>query len=80
MLSGIDVTLAPGETLGLVGRTGSGKTTLARLVLRLARPRRGRRPRRRAWTCASRPPLACAPGSAWSPRTCSCSRRACATT
>ncbi len=32
-----DVTLevAPGRTLGLVGRTGSGKTTVGRLVLRL---------------------------------------------
>jgi ABC-type multidrug transport system fused ATPase/permease subunit len=32
-----DVTLevAPGRTLGLVGRTGSGKTTIGRLVLRL---------------------------------------------
>jgi ATP-binding cassette, subfamily B, bacterial len=27
--------LAPGQTLGLLGRTGSGKTTLARLLLRL---------------------------------------------
>lgn len=42
VLSGIDVTLAPGETLGLVGRTGSGKTTLARLVLRLHDPVEGR--------------------------------------
>ncbi|AQZ61080.1 ABC transporter, ATP-binding/permease protein [[Actinomadura] parvosata subsp. kistnae] len=41
VLSGIDVTLAPGETLGLVGRTGSGKTTLARLVLRLHDPVEG---------------------------------------
>ncbi|MGN9840447.1 ABC transporter ATP-binding protein [Nonomuraea sp. H19] len=38
VLSGITVTLAPGETLGLVGRTGSGKTTLARLALRLYDP------------------------------------------
>jgi ATP-binding cassette subfamily B protein/ATP-binding cassette subfamily C protein len=42
VLSGVSLTLAPGETLGLVGRTGSGKTTLARLVLRLYDPTEGR--------------------------------------
>ncbi|MEU6713347.1 ABC transporter ATP-binding protein [Nonomuraea sp. NPDC046802] len=41
VLSGISLTLAPGEKLGLVGRTGSGKTTLARLVLRLHDPSEG---------------------------------------
>lgn len=30
--------LAPGKTLGLLGRTGSGKTTLTRLLLRLYEP------------------------------------------
>ncbi|MGP3913440.1 ABC transporter ATP-binding protein [Nonomuraea sp. 10N515B] len=41
VLSGITLELAPGETLGLVGRTGSGKTTLARLILRLYDPVEG---------------------------------------
>ncbi|MER6005459.1 ABC transporter ATP-binding protein [Nonomuraea angiospora] len=41
VLSGVTLTLAPGETLGLVGRTGSGKTTLARLALRLYDPTEG---------------------------------------
>lgn len=41
VLSDVDITLAPGETLGLVGRTGSGKTTIARLVLRLYDPTGG---------------------------------------
>lgn len=42
VLSGVDFALAPGETLGLVGRTGAGKTTLARLALRLYDPVEGR--------------------------------------
>jgi ATP-binding cassette, subfamily B, bacterial len=33
--------IQPGETLGLLGRTGSGKTTLARLLLRLYDPPEG---------------------------------------
>ncbi|MEJ3744806.1 ABC transporter ATP-binding protein [Actinomycetes bacterium KLBMP 9797] len=40
-LSDVDIHLAPGETLGLVGRTGSGKTTLARLLLRMYDPTAG---------------------------------------
>jgi ATP-binding cassette subfamily B protein len=35
ILRGLNLTIEPGETLGLVGRTGSGKTTLAQLVPRL---------------------------------------------
>ncbi|MDQ1711568.1 MAG: ATP-binding cassette, subfamily bacterial [Frankiaceae bacterium] len=34
-LRGVDLRLAPGTHLGVVGRTGSGKTTLGRLVVRL---------------------------------------------
>jgi ABC-type multidrug transport system fused ATPase/permease subunit len=41
VLAGVDLRLAPGQTLGLVGRTGSGKTTVARLVLRLYDPSEG---------------------------------------
>jgi len=41
VLSDITFNLAPGHTLGLLGRTGSGKTTLARLLLRLYDPVEG---------------------------------------
>ncbi|WP_259471808.1 ABC transporter ATP-binding protein [Streptomyces shenzhenensis] len=34
-LKGVSLTVAPGETVGVIGETGSGKTTLARAVLGL---------------------------------------------
>ena len=42
VLSGVNLKVWPGEIIGLVGETGSGKTTLARTVVGLARPRNGR--------------------------------------
>ncbi|MEZ4731408.1 MAG: ABC transporter ATP-binding protein [Caldilineaceae bacterium] len=41
ILQDFSLTLAPGRTLGLLGRTGSGKTTLTRLLLRLYDPQAG---------------------------------------
>jgi len=41
VLSGLSFQLKPGSILGLLGRTGSGKTTLARLIFRLYDPKSG---------------------------------------
>lgn len=41
VLSGVTFTLGAGRTLGLLGRTGSGKTTLTRLLSRLYDPTGG---------------------------------------
>ncbi|MBX9811317.1 MAG: lipid A export permease/ATP-binding protein MsbA [Burkholderiales bacterium] len=41
-LEHINLTVAPGETVALVGASGSGKTTLANLVPRFYHPTRGR--------------------------------------
>ena len=42
VLSGMSFQLDPGKVLGVLGRTGSGKTTLARSVFRLYDPTKGR--------------------------------------
>jgi len=41
VLRDLDFTLAPGKVLGVLGRTGSGKTTLTRLLFRLYDPSQG---------------------------------------
>jgi ATP-binding cassette subfamily B protein len=41
VLAGVSFQLAPGAVLGLLGRTGSGKTTLTRLLFRLYDPNCG---------------------------------------
>lgn len=42
VLRNVNLTLRPGETMALVGATGSGKTTLASLIPRLIDPTEGR--------------------------------------
>ena len=41
VLSGVSLDVAPGRVLGLLGRTGSGKTTMTRLLFRLYDPTSG---------------------------------------
>src|SRR6201994_5044071 len=40
-VDGVDFTVRKGETLGLVGESGCGKTTTGRCILRLERPTSG---------------------------------------
>jgi len=47
VLKDVSVTIQPGETLAIIGRTGAGKTTIPSLLTRLydvPRPRRGKKP------------------------------------
>jgi ATP-binding cassette subfamily B protein len=41
VLNGIDLTIAPGETIAIMGKVGSGKTTLLRQIARLLDPEPG---------------------------------------
>lgn len=40
-LHDLNLTIAPGQTIGIIGKTGSGKTTLVKLLLRIYEPPEG---------------------------------------
>lgn len=75
VLSRIDLRIRPGETMALVGATGSGKTTLTALVPRLHEATAGGSP----WTVRTSPPCpgnSCANWCPWPSRSRRSSRRA----
>lgn len=41
-LDGLDLTISPGEKVGVIGRSGAGKSTLVKLILRFYDPEAGR--------------------------------------
>ena len=40
-MDGVDLSIAPGETLGVIGESGCGKSTLARVMAGLEKPTQG---------------------------------------
>ncbi len=64
----------PDTHLGLLGRTGSGKTTITKLLARFYDPERWGGASRRPTTSATSTPSRCADRSPWSPRPSSSSR------
>jgi len=79
LLDGLDLTIQPGQFVGLVGLSGSGKSTLVQLIDRLYTPRRETSSSMKTmWRRCSWP--ACGPGWATCPRTACCLRAACSRT
>ena len=72
VLPDLDLHIPAGQTVALVGATGAGKTTIARLVARFYDPPEARCGST-ASTCATCPRPTCGARSSWSPRRTSCS-------
>ena len=79
LLDGVDLVIEPGETMALVGLTGSGKTTLTALTTRLYDVTAASITST-ASTCGSSAVKSCARTSPWRSRTRPCSARRCART
>jgi branched-chain amino acid transport system ATP-binding protein len=67
VLRGVDFRVAPGETIGLLGRNGMGKTTLLRALLGHVVPRRGEIRLRGIDTTGERPERRARQGVAYVP-------------
>ena len=74
VLEALTLDIRRGEVIALVGRSGAGKTTVLRLINRLALPQQGRRAGRRPGHHASGIRSRCAGRSAMSSRTSACFR------
>ena len=76
-LDGVSFSIAPGERVGILGRIGSGKTTIETLILGLYRADRAAPCWSTAPTCARSTRPTCAATSAACRRTCTCSTARC---